>query len=98
MSRYYNFEIYNNLKDKAVYSSKTIAAIKRYISKNNIDISIGTSLVIRCYDVGLEDFIVVSLYDFYSRTGAAAVDKDNMIHQQEFHRDYRNSRYINVGM
>jgi len=86
--RYYNFEIIITETREVKYSSRTISAIKRYISKHNLPIDLGsTGLSIRCCHT--EKPIIVSFADFYNKTNPS-----KEIMQQEFSSEIREFRKI----
>ena len=91
--RYEKFELHDSTG--CIYSSRTIGAIKKFIKKNNIDTHNEHNVVCLYKDFNDENYnIKYHLSDFMNLTGY----KNAPVKQKEFSRDYRNSRYVNVGL
>jgi len=92
MKRYGKFEFHDRMGYR--YSARTIGAVKRFIKKHNIDTH-GEYNFIHMYEDYNDDNYSkrISLFEFMDSTGY----KNAPIMQKEFSRDYRHSRYVNVG-
>lgn len=91
--RYGKFEIHTNIVGK--YSAKTIGAIKKFIKKHDIDTH-GEHNYVYLYENynDRKHKVKYSLSDFMNMTGY----KNAPIKQKEFSREYRHSRFVNVGL